>query len=124
MENVLLTCLRCSPSQTQDEFENFYIKFDILLSQTNDKIPISSVVTGHFNARWPRWCRNDITNFAGKEIDFLTSSADYTQIIDKLTHVINKSKLCIDLTFCTNQNVISKYGVDASSFDKFHHNVM
>ena len=91
--------------------------------QINDELPICSVVTGDFNARCSRWWRNDITNFAGKEIDFLTSSAGYTQIIDKPTYVINKSKLCIDLIFCTNQNVI-KYGVDASLFDKCHHNII
>ena len=31
---------------------------------------------------------------------------------------------CIDLTFSTNQNLISKYGVDASIFDKCHHNII
>ena len=62
--------------------------------------------------------------FAGKEIDFLTSSAGSTQLIDKSTHVINRSKSCNDLMFCINQNAISKYGVDASLFDKCHHNVI
>ena len=81
-----------SPSQSQDEFENFCTKFDVLLSQINDELPICSIVTGDFNARCSRWWRNDITNFAGKEIDFLTSSAGYTQIIGKPIHVINKSK--------------------------------
>ena len=64
-----------------------------------------------------------ITNFAGEEIDFLTLSAGYTQIINKPTHVINKSRSCIDLIFCTNQNVI-KHVVDASLFDKCHHNIL
>ena len=123
-EKCFLTCLYLSPSQSHDEFENFCIKFVILLSQINDELPICSVVTGDFNARCSRWWRNDITNFAGKKIDFLTSSAGYTQIIDKPTHVINKSKSCIDLIFCTNQNVITKYGVDASLFDKCHHNII
>ena len=100
-----------SPSQSHDEFENFCIKFNILLSQKNDELPICSVVTGGFNARSSRWWRNDITNFEGKEIDFLTSSTGYIQIIDKPT----------DLIFCTNQNVVLKYGVDASLFDKGHH---
>ena len=30
---------------------------------------------------------------------------------------------CIDLIFCNKRNVISKYGVDASIFDKCHHNI-
>ena len=110
-----------SPSQSHDEFENFCIKFNILLSKKNDELPICSVVTGGFNARSPRWWKNDITNFEGKEIDFLTSSTGYIQIVDKPTHVIDKSKSCIDLIFCTKQNVILKYGVDASLFGKGHH---
>ena len=68
-EKCFLNCLYRSPSQNQDEFENFCTKFDVLLSQINDELPICSVVTGDFNARCSRWCRNDITNFAGKEID-------------------------------------------------------
>ena len=31
---------------------------------------------------------------------------------------------CIDLIYCTKQNLISKYGVDASIFDKCHHNII
>ena len=123
-EKCFLTCLYRSPSQSCDEFENFCIKFDILLSQINGELTICSVVTGDINARCSRWWRNHIKNFAGKEIDFLTSSAGYTQISDKHTYVINKSNSCIDLIFCTNQNVISKYGVDASLFDKCHHIVI
>ena len=34
--------------------------------------------------------KNDKVNFAGQEIDSLTSIAGYTQIIDKATHTINK----------------------------------
>ena len=48
----------------------------------------------------------------------------YTQTIDKPTYIINNSKQCIVLIFWTNQNVISKYGVDASPFDKCHHNII
>ena len=102
-EKCFLTCLYRSPSQSQDEFENFCTKFDILLGQTNDEISICSIVTSDFNARCSRWWRNDITSFAWKEIDFLTSSAGYAQIIEKPTLVINKSNSCIDLIFYTNQ---------------------
>ena len=31
---------------------------------------------------------------------------------------------CIDLIFCTNTNVTSKHGVDASIFEKYHHNII
>ena len=74
-------------------------------------------ILNDFNARCTNWWKDDITNSAGREIASLTSSAGYTKIIDKPTHVINNSMLCIDLIFCTNQNVILKYGVNASIFD-------
>ena len=59
---------------------------------------------------------NDIANLQGQELDSLTLSAGYNQIIDKPTHVINTSMSCIDLIFCTNQTVISNHGVDVSIF--------
>ena len=55
---ILFTCIYRSPSQ--DEFKNFCTNFDILLSNINDKLPLCSIVTGDFDARW--W-KNDITNF-------------------------------------------------------------
>ena len=107
-----LTCIYRSPSENHDEFQNFYAKFDTLLNNINDEFPICSVVTGDFNARNSSWWKNDITNSAGLELESLTSSAGYTQIIDKPAHVVNSSMSCIDLIFCTNLNVISKHGVD------------
>ena len=68
--------------------------------------------------------QNDITNSAGQEIDSLTSSAGYKQIIDKPIFIVNNSMSLIDLLFCTNQNTISNYGVDVSIFDKCHHNII
>ena len=110
--------------KSQEEFEMFCTKFDILLSQINDEFPLCSIVTGDFNARCINWWKGDITNSAGREIASLTLSAGYTQITDKPTHVINNSMSCIDLIFCNNQNLISKYGVDASIFDKCHHSII
>ena len=123
-EKCFLTCIYCSPSQSQDEFKNFCTNFDILLNNINDELPLCSIVTGDFNARCSRWWKNDINNLQGQELDSLTLSAGYNQIIDKPTHVINTSMSCIDLIFCTNQSVISNHGVDVSIFDKCHHNII
>ena len=98
--------------------------FDILLNNINDELPLCSIVKGDFNACGSRWWKNDITNLQGQELDSLTLSAGYNQIIDKPTHVINTSMSCIDLIFCTNQSVISNHGVDVSIFDKCHHNII
>ena len=94
------------------------------MSNINNKFPLCSIIAGDFNARYSRWWKNDITNSTGQDIDSLKSSAGYKQIIDKPTRVINNSMLCIDLLFCTNQNVISNYGIDVSMFKKCHHNII
>ena len=123
-EKCFLTCIYRSPSQNHEEFQNFCAKFDTRLNNINDEFPISSVVTGDFHARNSRWWKNDITNSAGLELDSLTSSAGYTQIMDEPTHAVNSSMSCIDLIFCTNLNVISKHGVDVTIFDKWHHDII
>ena len=92
------------------------------MSNTNNEFPLRPIIVGDFNARCSRWWKNDITNLTEQEIDSRISSAGYKQIIDKPTHVTNKSMSCIDLIFCTNQNVVSNYGTDASVFKKCHHN--
>ena len=102
-KKCFLICAYHSRSQSQEEFEIFCINFDILLSQINDEFLLCSIVTGDFNGGCTNWWKDDITNSAGREIASLTSSAGYTQIIDKPTHVINNSMLCIDLIFCSNQ---------------------
>ena len=123
-EKCFLTCIYRSPSQNQDEFKNFCNNFDILLNNINDELPLCSIVTSDFNARYSKWWKNDITNLQGQELDSLTLSAGYNQIIDRPTHVINTSMSCIDLIFCINQSVISNHGVDVSIFDKCHHNII
>ena len=83
-------------------FFNLYLCFltqNLVLSNINDEFPICSVVTGDFNARNARLWKNDITNSASLELDSLTSSAGYTQIIYKSAIVVNSSMSCIDLGF-------------------------
>ena len=109
------------PKQNHDKFEDFCTKFDLLMSNINNESPLCSIITGDFNARCSRWWKNDVTNLTGQEIDSLTSSAGPKQIIDKPTHIVNNSMSCIELIFCTNQNVISNYGADVSMF---HHNII
>ena len=70
-------------------------EFDLLLNKINDEFPICSIVTGHLIARCSSWWKNSFTNIAGQEIDSLTSSAGYIQIIDKPIHVVNNS-ICIE----------------------------
>ena len=60
-EKCFLICIYHSPSQNNEKFENFCIKFDLLLSNINEEIPIFSIITGDFNACSLNWWKNDIT---------------------------------------------------------------
>ena len=123
-EKCFLTCVYRSPSQNNEEFENFCINFGLLLNNIKEEIPVCAIITVDFNARSSDWWKNDITNSVDQELDSLTSSAGYSQIIDKPTHIVNNSMSCTDLIFCANTNVISKHGVDVSIFEKCHHNII
>ena len=89
------------------------------MDHINNKLPIFSVITGDLNARCSKWC-----NLFDREIDTLTSSAGFKQIINKPTHIANNSSSCTDLIFCNNLNLFSNYGVDLSLFEKCHHNII
>ena len=108
-EKCFLTCIYRSPRQNQDEFKKSCTNFDILLNNVNDELPLCSIVTDDFNARYSRWRKNDTTNLQDYELDSLTLLAGYNQIVDKPTHVINTSMSCIDLIFCINKRAISNY---------------
>ena len=51
MKNVFLLVFTVPQVKIRDEFKNFCTNFDILLNNTNDELPICSIVTGDFNAR-------------------------------------------------------------------------
>ena len=52
-KKCFFTCLYRSPSQTSDEFEDFYTDLNLFLSNINDLHRACSVITGDFNARSP-----------------------------------------------------------------------
>ena len=73
-----------SPSQTSDEFEDFFTDLNLFLSNTNDLNPAYGFVTGDFNAKSPQWWALDKENNEGHEIRFLTSPAVYRQLMTSL----------------------------------------
>ena len=95
-EKCFITCLYRSPSQSHDELERFCVNFDLLLSNINDLHPTCSIVLGDFNAKCSKWCTSDRINSAGIELDNITTTSGYNQIIDKPNHYINESSSCID----------------------------
>ena len=62
---------------------------------------------------------NSIPNIE-KELNTITWTAGYTQIIDKPTHFINHSSYCIDLIFTSNPSIIVNSGIDKSFCSSYH----
>ena len=54
-----------SPSQSQDEFEEFCNDLNLLLSNINDVNTTLSVITGDFNAKLSSWRSLDKDNAEG-----------------------------------------------------------
>ena len=73
-KKVSFSCLYRSPSQTQDEFEEFCNELNLLLSDVNDVNATLSVITGDFNAKSSRWWSLVKDNAEGREINSLRSA--------------------------------------------------
>ena len=121
-EKCFLNCLYQSLSQYK--FEKLCTNTDTLMDHINNELPICSVITGDLNVKCSEWCKKSITNLVDREIDTLTSSSRYIQIINKSNHTVNNSSSCTDIIFRNNLNLILNYGVDLSLFGKCHHNII
>ena len=82
-----------------------------------------AIVMRDFNARCRNWWIGDVNWNAGKELDSLTSTAGYTQLIDKPTHLFSGGSFCIDLIFC-EKSWNSECGNADSLFQTYHHNLI
>ena len=90
-EKCFFTCLYRSPNQNHEELENFSSNLELLLSKINDNHPTCSNLIGDFDAKSSKWCNSDKSNRAGAELDNITTSAGYCQLINEPTHFINKT---------------------------------
>ena len=100
-----------SPSQTQDEFENFSDNLELNLGTLSQKNPFLVVAIGNFNAKSKSWYINDSTTFQGNVLENITSQFGLQQIIKEPTHILDKSSSCIDLMFTSQPNLIIESGV-------------
>ena len=91
-------------------FENLELNFDHMA----EKNLFMMVGLGDYNPKSKPWYINDITNFEGSKIDFLTSSFGFHQIINKPTNMLNNSSSCIDLIFTTQPNLVIESCVNSS----------
>ena len=61
--------------------------------------PDFSIILGDFNAMLNKWWVGDIQASEGLQIDYLTTSYGFRQIISEPTHILRNSSSCIGLIF-------------------------
>ena len=72
----------------------------------------------------PTNCLSVFGHFVGLALKVLTSTAGYTQLIDKLTRFVSGEFSSIDLISCNKPEIVSEYGNDHSFFEARHHNLI
>ena len=77
-----------SPSQKQDEFQEFKSNLEINFDALSANNPFLTVMIGDFNAKSSNWYLNDVTSFEGSQIKFLASQFAISQVINEPTHVL------------------------------------
>ena len=123
-EKCIFTCLNRSPSQNCDQFSDFRKDFSIALNNINDHRPSCSVIVGDFNAKCSKWYPLDKNNAAGETLQTYTTTAGYSQLINKSTHCVNGSSSCIDLIFTSNTNLVTDFEVDPTLYKTRHYNLI
>lgn len=88
-----------------------------------DLNPVFSVLTGNFNVRSWKWWNLDHDSYKGNEVDSITSTARYNQLIEHPTHIA-KTCFCVDLIFSTSPSLIKETDVAFSFFEKCYHDLI
>ena len=113
-----------SRSQSQDNFETFIDNFELNLETLSRKNPFLLVAIGDFNAKSKVWYCNDNTTSQGKALENVTSQFGLHQVIKEPTHILHNSSSCIDLTFASQQNLITESGVHPSLHPNWLHQLI
>ena len=101
-----VTVLYRSPSQNSLEFDHFILNFEMVLSDINSSNPHFSIILSDFYARSNNWWQGDTQTSEGSQIDCLTTSYGFQQLISEPTHILKNSSSCTDLIFTDQPNLI------------------
>ena len=123
-KKIIVSVIYRSPSQSNREFNSFLSNFEQLLSEISKRKPTVSIITGDFNARSSNWWSNDTNTLEGTNLYSLTSSNNFSQLINEPTHIQRNSSSCIDLIFTDRPNLAVNSGVHASLHPNCHHQVV
>ena len=123
-KKIIVSVIYRSPSQNNREFNSFLSSFEQLLSEISKRKPTVSIITGDFNARSSSWWSNDTDTLEGTNLYSLTSSNNFSQLINEPTHIQRNSSSCIDLIFTDRPNLAVNSGVHASLHPNCHYQVV
>ena len=113
-----------SPSQSNDQFQDFLKNFELNIETMANKNPCMVIVLGDFNCKSNKWYWKDAPSVEGNDIDYLTCQYGLKQLINEPTHVLVNSATCIDLIFCSQPNLVSESGVLSSLHSNCHHQII
>ena len=101
------------------------IFFHILrnLNYTTSNNSLFTIILGDFNARSSVWWTKDITT-TGTQLESLTSSCRFHQLISQPTHLLPQSSSCINLIFTDQLNLIVDSGVHPSLHSDCNHQII
>ena len=120
---MLLLCIILSPSQTTSEFKSFLSGLEDLLSNTRCSKSQFTVVLGALNARSPAWWSKGITPSHDTQINSLTTTHGFKEIISDPTHILPQLSSCIDLIFTDQYNYVIDCGTYPSLHPNCHHQI-
>ena len=123
-KKIIVSVIYRSPSENNREFNSFLSSFEQLLSEISKRKATVSIITGDFNARSSSWWSNDTNTLEGTNLYSLTSSNNFSQLINEPTHIQRNSSSCIDLIFTDRLNLAVNSGVHASLHPNCHHQVV
>ena len=90
------------------------------MNNINSPNPAISIITGDFNRKCSKWHSFDTSDLIGKELDTITSTVGYSQIIDKPTNFKNNSSSYMELVFTSNPSIIVDSGIEKSLCSSRH----
>ena len=86
--------------------------------------PDVSIILGNFNASSNKWWVSDTQTSEGSQIDSLTTSYGFRQIVSEPTHILKNSSSFIDLIFTGEPTLIIDTGTHPSLHPNCHHKII
>ena len=115
---MLTSCY--SPSQSREELKKFSVNFMFLIKAISSQKDAISIKMGDFNAWSSNWCKYDISNNEGAQIDSVNSTYGLEQLIYEPTHILSNFPSCIDLIFTKQPSLV----VDSGTYPSLHPNCL